>query len=133
MRLSHAIYGGLFIMAIVLMIVGAIAALFGLGGSTAFEFSVGDAKVKTPQTGLAILAVGAILSVIILVRLPKLAPEPPPDDHKHAEVMMDARRVGRREVPRLVQFAKSPLGLLVVLVFSLIAIVAAALLGVSFF
>lgn len=56
---------------ILLALFGAIVTVMGLGGSIVFEGSVGDIKVKTTQTGLAILVVGAVLSGAIALKLPK--------------------------------------------------------------
>lgn len=56
---------------IVLALFGAIIAIVGLGGSTAFEASFGDLKINTNQTGLAILVIGAVLAATIALKLPK--------------------------------------------------------------
>ncbi len=56
---------------IILSLFGAIVAILGFGGSTVFEGSLGDIKVKTTQTGLAVLVVGAALASTIALRLPK--------------------------------------------------------------
>jgi len=56
---------------IILSILGAIVAVLGFGGSTVFEGSLGDIKVKTTQTGLAVLVVGAALAGTIALKLPK--------------------------------------------------------------
>lgn len=51
-------------------LVGLVVLLFGLGGSTSFEFSISDLAVKTTSVGLAILALGAGLSAVIALNLP---------------------------------------------------------------
>jgi hypothetical protein len=56
---------------IVLAMLGAVVAVLGLGGSTVFEVTVHGITVKTSQTGLAILAIGALLSGLIAVKIPK--------------------------------------------------------------
>ena len=56
---------------IVLMLFGAITAILGFGGSTFFEASFGDLKVKTNQIGLAILIIGAVFTATIARKLPK--------------------------------------------------------------
>jgi len=56
---------------IILVLFGAISAVLGLGGATFFEASFGEIKIKTTQTGLAILFVGALLSGFIAIKLPK--------------------------------------------------------------
>lgn len=56
---------------IILTILGAIAAIFGIGSPTTFEFSFGDLSVKTSQVGLAIMAVGSVLALFTI----KIVPE----------------------------------------------------------
>ncbi len=55
---------------ILLCIFGAVVAVLGLSGSIAFEAHIGSVEVKTTQTGLAILVVGALLSFFTAQRLP---------------------------------------------------------------
>jgi hypothetical protein len=55
---------------ILLCIFGAIVAVLGLGGSSAFEATIGTFAVKTEQTGLAIMVVGAALSFFTAQKLP---------------------------------------------------------------
>ena len=56
---------------IILALFGAITAVLGLGGTTVFEASLGNINVKTNQTGLAILAVGAALAGTVALKLPE--------------------------------------------------------------
>lgn len=56
---------------ILLALFGAVVAVLGLGGTTAFEGKIGDVEIKTASVGLAIFAVGAVLAGIIALRLPK--------------------------------------------------------------
>ncbi len=51
-------------------VVGAVAALLGVGGSTGLELSFGDFKVKTTQVGLSIMVIGAALAGVAAVKLP---------------------------------------------------------------
>jgi hypothetical protein len=52
-------------------LVGLVLVAFGLGGTTTFEFSLGEIEVKTTSTGLAILAVGAAISAGVAMNLPE--------------------------------------------------------------
>jgi len=70
MRVSIT-YTALIWTGIILALFGAITAVLGLGGATVFEGSLGSIKVKTTQTGLAILVVGAALAGTIALKLPK--------------------------------------------------------------
>lgn len=56
---------------IILCLTGTIIAIIGLGEPNATEISFKDFKIKTTQTGLLILLVGAILAGIVAVKLPK--------------------------------------------------------------
>jgi len=56
---------------IILCLFGAIVTVLGFGGSTTFEGSLYGIKVKTTQTGLVILVIGAVLSGVVAVKLPK--------------------------------------------------------------
>ena len=53
-----------------LCIVGAVAAILGLGGSTVFELTFGDFTAKSTQVGLSIMIIGAALAGVVAVKLP---------------------------------------------------------------
>jgi hypothetical protein len=55
---------------IALALGGAIVAILGLGGVTAFEGTVGDVEVKTESVGLAIMVAGAVLAATVALKLP---------------------------------------------------------------
>lgn len=55
-------YTILILSGVFLAILGAISALLGMGGSVSFEASFYDVKLKTTQTGLIIMIVGALLA-----------------------------------------------------------------------
>lgn len=50
---------------------GAIVAVFGIGGGTAFDGSIFNAKIKTENVGLVLLVVGSALAGYVAVKLPK--------------------------------------------------------------
>lgn len=56
---------------IVLAFLGAIVAIIGVGGATAFDGKFGNIEIKTTSVGLAILVVGSVLAGTIALRLPK--------------------------------------------------------------
>jgi hypothetical protein len=56
---------------IVLAFLGAVVAIIGAGGATAFDGKFGNIEVKTTSVGLAILVVGSLLAGTIALRLPK--------------------------------------------------------------
>lgn len=55
---------------ILLMVMGGLAAIVGLGGSTIFDVKYGDNTFKTTSVGLAVMAVGALVAGIVALRLP---------------------------------------------------------------
>lgn len=54
-----------------LAVFGAIMAVLGLGGATAFDGSLGDTRISTSNVGLAILVVGSLLAGVVALKLPK--------------------------------------------------------------
>jgi hypothetical protein len=50
---------------------GLVMVLFGLGGSTVFEVTLGDWTVKTTSTGLAVMVIGSALSTGVVMNLPQ--------------------------------------------------------------
>jgi hypothetical protein len=62
-------------------VVGLIILLLGLGGATTFSIEVGDSKLSTTSTGLAVLGIGAGLSALVALNLPEgvrvFGPTPP--------------------------------------------------------
>lgn len=53
---------------LVLLVGGALVAIAGLQGATGFEFTVDGNTIKTDSTGLAIMAVGALLVIVIILK-----------------------------------------------------------------
>ena len=56
---------------IILCLIGAIVAISGLGGLTSLEVSFNAIKIKTTSVGLGILVIGALLSGVVAIKLPK--------------------------------------------------------------
>ena len=51
--------------------VGLVMTILGLGGSTAFELSIGEWVAKTTSTGLAVMVIGCTLSAGVALKKPK--------------------------------------------------------------
>ncbi|HEX3999417.1 MAG TPA: hypothetical protein VHX65_12775 [Pirellulales bacterium] len=69
-RVSIA-YTAIIFTGLALAVFGAIAAVLGLGGVSAFDGTIGSAKIKTSNVGLAILVVGTLLAGVVALKLPK--------------------------------------------------------------
>lgn len=54
----------------VLCVVGAVAAIVGVGGSNAFALTFGDFEAKSTQVGLSIMVIGAALAGVVALKLP---------------------------------------------------------------
>jgi hypothetical protein len=64
-------YTALIWLGMALCVIGVSIVILGLGESSTFELTFGGATLKSTQSGLMILIVGAILSGIVASRLPE--------------------------------------------------------------
>lgn len=64
------IYSAVVVVGLLLSVAGAVCALMGVGGVTAFGGKIGDVEVSTTSTGLAVLAIGAAMALVAVTRKP---------------------------------------------------------------
>lgn len=79
-------------------IVGLVMMIAGLGGSTTFDLTIGEWKLKTTSSGLAVLAVGAGLSAGVALNLPEgvqvMGPSKPTPASQLRKLALPAAGVG---------------------------------------
>lgn len=138
------------VICLVMMVVGFVAALIGLGGSESFELSLDGGKLKTSQTGLAIMGFGGILGFLAMrmlpkqmaakeaydlsaMRLPQTYPNGVPDDAPESASQPSGRRARHEYAPEWDIMMASPTPWRIAMrVFAAIAVVAYILLIGSF-
>jgi uncharacterized membrane protein len=70
-RRPSVVYSAIVVVGLVLTVLGAIVAVVGVSNSDLFTASLGDARVKTSSVGLAIMVVGAAITVVAAISKPR--------------------------------------------------------------
>jgi hypothetical protein len=70
-RRPSIVYSAIVVVGLVLTVLGAIVAVVGVSSSDLFTASLGDARVKTSSVGLAIMVVGAAITVVAAISKPR--------------------------------------------------------------
>jgi uncharacterized membrane protein YidH (DUF202 family) len=70
-RRPSIVYSAIVVVSLAMTVLGAVVAVMGVSSGGLFSASVGDAHVKTTSVGLAIMVVGALVTVVTATRKPR--------------------------------------------------------------
>jgi uncharacterized membrane protein YidH (DUF202 family) len=70
-RRPSIVYSAIVVVGLAMTVLGAVVAIIGVSSDGLFNASIGDAHVKTSSVGLAIMVVGALVTVVTAIRKPR--------------------------------------------------------------